>query len=105
NLLSNAVKFTPDEGQVEMSARVIERATVDGWDEAAETRIKMPLAESAFSRFLEIAVRDTGKGIAAADAPRLFQAFSQLDVSVARSAEGTGLGLVLLSRLAALHRG
>ncbi len=105
NLLSNAVKFTPDGGSVELSARIVEREAVEGWDERAETTIKMPLADSAFGRFLEIAVRDTGTGIAAADAPRLFQAFSQLDVSVARSAEGTGLGLVLLARLAALHRG
>jgi CheY-like chemotaxis protein len=99
------VKFTPDGGQVELSARIVPREDVDAWDDQAETRIKMPLAESAFSRFLEIAVHDTGAGIAAMDAPRLFQAFSQLDVSVARSAEGTGLGLVLLARLAALHRG
>ncbi len=105
NLLSNAVKFTSEGGRIELSARLVERQEVEGWDERAETTIKMPLAESAFTRFLEIAVRDTGAGIAAADAPRLFQAFSQLDVSVARSAEGTGLGLVLLARLAALHRG
>ena len=105
NLLSNAVKFTPDGGRIELAARVIEREAVEGWDERAETRIKMPLADSAFTRFVEIVVSDTGTGIAAADAPRLFQAFSQLDVSLARSAEGTGLGLVLLARLAVLHRG
>jgi CheY-like chemotaxis protein len=105
NLLSNAVKFTPDAGRIELSAREVAREAVEGWDANAETTIKMPLAESAFTRFVEIAVTDTGTGISAADAPRLFQAFSQLDVSVARSAEGTGLGLVLLARLAALHRG
>jgi signal transduction histidine kinase/DNA-binding response OmpR family regulator len=105
NLLSNAVKFTPEGGRVELSAREVTREAVEAWDEQAETTIKMPLAESAFTHFIEIAVSDTGTGISAGDAPRLFQAFSQLDVSVARSAEGTGLGLVLLARLAALHRG
>jgi signal transduction histidine kinase/DNA-binding response OmpR family regulator len=105
NLLSNAVKFTPEGGCVELSARAVGREAVEAWDDRAETTIKMPLGESAFTRFIEIAVSDTGTGISAADAPRLFQAFSQLDVSVARSAEGTGLGLVLLARLAALHRG
>ncbi|HEX7641184.1 MAG TPA: response regulator [Burkholderiaceae bacterium] len=105
NLLSNAVKFTPDGGTIELSAREVGRDAVEAWHESAETTIKMPLAPSAFTGFIEIAVSDTGTGISAADAPRLFQAFSQLDVSVARSAEGTGLGLVLLARLAVLHRG
>jgi CheY-like chemotaxis protein len=54
---------------------------------------------------LELAVTDTGIGIAAEDLPRLFQRFSQLDSSLARKHNGTGLGLVLTKRMAMLHGG
>src|SRR5262249_30074508 len=54
---------------------------------------------------LEISVVDNGRGIAPSDAPRLFRAFSQLDSSLARESEGTGLGLALVLELARLHRG
>jgi len=105
NLLSNAVKFTPALGQVVLRARVVERSEVERWTASAETSTRLPLPASAFQQFLEISVRDSGMGISAADAPRLFKAFSQLEVPQSHSAEGTGLGLVLVMRLAWLHRG
>jgi signal transduction histidine kinase len=80
NLLSNAVKFTPEGGQVRLTAR-----------RSGES--------------LEIVVQDTGIGIKAADMPKLFQAFTQLDGSLARRYEGTGLGLALAKELANLHSG
>ncbi|NTU81886.1 MAG: PAS domain-containing protein, partial [Chloroflexales bacterium] len=82
NLLSNAVKFTPDGGQVGLEV------TPD--DAAGEVRF---------------AVRDTGIGIAPEDLMRLFQPFVQLDSSLSRQHEGTGLGLALVRRLAELHGG
>ena len=82
NLLSNAVKFTPDGGAVTLSVTGQPRRGV-----------------------LELAVTDTGIGIAAEDLPRLFQRFSQLDSSLARQHNGTGLGLVLTKRMAMLHGG
>ena len=54
---------------------------------------------------LEIAVADTGIGIARADLLKLFQPFIQLDTSLARRYEGTDLGLVMVKRLAELYGG
>lgn len=82
NLLSNAVKFTPEDGAVELNV------TVD------EDR-----------REVRIAVRDNGIGIAAADLPKLFQPFTQLDAGLNRKHDGTGLGLALVKNLAAQHGG
>ena len=48
---------------------------------------------------------DTGIGIAPADGQRLFRPFTQLDSSLSRQHEGTGLGLALVYRLAKMHGG
>jgi signal transduction histidine kinase len=80
NLLSNAVKFTRPGGWV-----CLEVGRVDDQ--------------------LELAVVDSGIGIAADDLPRLFSPFEQLDAGIARKFEGTGLGLVMVKNLAELHGG
>ncbi|HEY5896228.1 MAG TPA: GAF domain-containing protein [Burkholderiales bacterium] len=80
NLLSNAVKFTPDGGRVDVVAK---------------------LAGSN----VEIAVRDTGIGIAPADQSSLFEEFKQVGSDSRRKAEGTGLGLALTKRFVELHGG
>ena len=48
---------------------------------------------------LRFRVKDSGRGISAAQAERLFQAFSQADSSTTRRFGGTGLGLVLTRKL------
>jgi signal transduction histidine kinase/CheY-like chemotaxis protein len=79
NLLSNAVKFTP-QGGVDLSARLN-----DG--------------------VLEIAVSDTGVGVAPDNLDRLFGKFSQLDASSTRRYGGTGLGLAICRELCGLMGG
>lgn len=81
NLLSNAVKFTPDDGEVVLSAKL------------------GPHGE------LLIVVRDSGIGIAPQDIPRVLSPFGQVDSSLARKYEGTGLGLHLSRNLVELHGG
>ncbi|PTL35036.1 hypothetical protein CLG94_11870 [Candidatus Methylomirabilis limnetica] len=54
-------------------------------------------------RWLEIAVTDTGIGIAEEDLPKLFNPLVQLDSGLARRHGGVGLGLALAHRLARLH--
>ncbi|MBI2308842.1 MAG: response regulator [Rhodocyclales bacterium] len=105
NLLSNAVKFTPDRGRVTLRARSATRAEIDNWPADRCHLLCLPLAENGFADFLEITVEDTGIGIRPEDAPRLFQSFSQLDSSLSRRFEGTGLGLALVLKLAQLHGG
>jgi signal transduction histidine kinase/ActR/RegA family two-component response regulator len=82
NLLSNAVKFTPPEGQ-----------------------IGIDLEGDPDNEVVRISVWDTGIGIAAEDMPRLFQPFSQIDNVYQRDQAGSGLGLVIVARLAELHGG
>ncbi|MDP2794553.1 MAG: ATP-binding protein [Sulfurisoma sp.] len=89
NLLANAVKFTDDGGRVSVTARRSRRAGAEGRE--IET--------------VEIAVEDTGIGIAAADIAKLFNPFVQLDASLARRYEGTGLGLMMVKNLVELHGG
>lgn len=79
NLLSNAVKFTPSGGHVTVAC-----ARVDGE--------------------VQVAVADTGPGIAAEDHERIFEEFQQTDVGAGQR-EGTGLGLALSRRLVELHGG
>jgi signal transduction histidine kinase len=78
NLLSNAVKFTPSGGRVEVSAH-----QEDGR--------------------VEVAVADTGPGIAAEELETIFEEFEQ--TSDGKRAEGTGLGLPLSRKLVELHGG
>ncbi|RQP22852.1 hybrid sensor histidine kinase/response regulator [Piscinibacter terrae] len=99
NLLSNAVKFTPDGGAVTLQARVTDTVDATGMLRVGEE----PLLGS--QRYLELAVIDSGIGIAADDMGRLFRPFSQLDSGLSRKYEGTGLGLVLVKQLVELHGG
>ncbi len=54
---------------------------------------------------IEIAVSDTGIGIAPEDTRRVFQEFEQLDSEYVREQQGTGLGLALTKKLVELHGG
>jgi len=78
NLVSNAVKFTPAGGRVDVSARLD-----DGQ--------------------VEVAVADTGPGIAPEDQETIFEEFKQATDD--KRAEGTGLGLPLARKLVELHGG
>ena len=82
NLLGNAVKFTPEGGAIGIDV------TLDPTDEK-----------------VLFTVWDTGIGIADKDKERLFQPFVQLDSGLNRQYGGTGLGLALSTRLAAVHGG
>lgn len=64
-----------------------------------------PVAGGAFEQYLELSVRDSGIGISAADQARLFKPFTQIDSTLARRHQGTGLGLAMVKRLAELHGG
>ena len=93
NLLSNAVKFTPPAGTITVAGRA--------------ERTLLPVGEGRLAErdAVRIAVIDTGIGIEADDLPRLFSEFTQLDGSLGRRYEGTGLGLALCRRLMDLHGG
>jgi signal transduction histidine kinase len=54
---------------------------------------------------MHLNVRDEGVGMRPEDIPRALQPFTQVDGSLSRSHEGTGLGLPLAKRLVELHDG
>ncbi|MDP2256608.1 MAG: response regulator [Polaromonas sp.] len=104
NLLSNAVKFSANGGRVTLNARRVSRSTV-GTLSGAWPVHSFPLADNEYNEFLEIGVSDGGIGISKENMAKLFQAFSQIDSSLARKFEGTGLGLAMVKQLAELHGG
>jgi CheY-like chemotaxis protein len=104
NLLSNAVKFSANGGHVTLSARRVPRSKVGTLSGAWPVR-RFALADNGHQEFLEICVRDSGIGISEENMGRLFQAFGQIDSSLARKFEGTGLGLAMVRQLAELHGG
>ena len=55
--------------------------------------------------YLEVMVKDSGIGVSAADQARLFEPFSQIDSTLARRYQGTGLGLAMVKRLTELQGG
>ena len=81
NLLSNAVKFTPQGGTIEITAQ--------------------SAPEVGFS----LSLSDTGIGIATDDIPRVLQPFEQVESSLSRTRNGTGLGLPLTAAMMQLHGG
>jgi len=80
NLLSNAVKFS---------------------NQGETVRVRIERNETA----LRISVIDSGIGMAEQDIPRALEPFRQVDGTLARNYEGTGLGLPLARRLSELHGG
>jgi signal transduction histidine kinase/DNA-binding response OmpR family regulator len=84
NLVGNAIKFT-ERGEVLVDV------SVASTDEAAVV--------------MRVSVADTGIGIAHKDLPKLYQAFSQVDGSLARRHGGTGLGLTISKSLVEMMGG
>ena len=84
NLVNNAVKFTA-QGEVRLTVGVVERA-----------------GDRARLRF---AVKDTGIGMSADQTAKLFQPFTQADMSTTRKHGGTGLGLTISRRLVEMMEG
>lgn len=80
NLLNNAAKFTPDSGDIVVTARATE-----GW--------------------VEIVVRDNGIGIPADILPRVFDLFTQVETQLSRAQGGLGIGLSLVKNIVTLHGG
>jgi signal transduction histidine kinase len=104
NLLSNAVKFTPDGGRVTVTARRVPSSEFHVPSSEPGTWDLEP-GTARVTEYVEIAVADTGIGIKAEDLPKLFQPFTQLEHTLTKQAQGTGLGLALTRRLVELHGG
>ncbi|MNS49519.1 Alkaline phosphatase synthesis sensor protein PhoR [compost metagenome] len=80
NLVSNAIKFTPEGGTVTVAVR-------------------------GLPDHLRVEVRDTGMGISPEHHARIFDAFTQVDMSNTRRSGGAGLGLAIAKSLVEAHQG
>ena len=80
NLIDNAVRFTPHGGSVRVTARRVNGSC-------------------------EVAVSDTGQGIAAEHLPRLFERFYRVDAARSRGDGGTGIGLAIARSVVEAHGG
>ncbi|MDR2682505.1 MAG: response regulator, partial [Dysgonamonadaceae bacterium] len=85
NLLSNAIKFTPPDGKVFIDAAITDNP--DGYT------------------YLCIKVQDTGIGIAGEELNNIFEKYYQTKRGHNVNNKGWGLGLALVKRLAAIHKG
>jgi two-component system, sensor histidine kinase len=99
NLLSNAVKFTPEGGTVKLGGTLMYGSQLQ-----QEVRPDHSPVNSS-TPYLCLEVTDSGIGIAEDKLHLLFRPFQQVDSSLTRRHEGTGLGLALTKRLAELHGG
>ena len=79
NLLNNAIEFSDENGQIEIALKAMPDGAAD------------------------LTVRDHGAGMDPTKVDRVFDPFVQLDDSLDRSHEGTGLGLPIVKALAAHH--
>lgn len=84
NFTNNAIKFT-EKGEIVLSVNLLQRSP-----------------EEVYLRF---DVKDTGIGLTEEQRSKLFQAFTQADTSTTRKYGGTGLGLTISKKLAAMMRG
>jgi two-component system sensor histidine kinase GlrK len=80
NLIGNAVKFTPNGGEVKISARSINGG-------------------------VEVSVADTGPGIPAESLSTIFEKFRQIKSKGSRQIQGTGLGLAIAKQIITYHSG
>jgi len=94
NLLGNAIKFT-QRGFVELSVARVNKSEAQAQNDSQESGV-LEQGEAVRVRF---EVRDTGIGLSKEQINTLFHAFSQADTSTTRKYGGTGLGLVISSRL------
>lgn len=94
NLISNAFKFTPGGGSIKVSVNSLELTETGGADEQVKHQ-----------KYFQFTVSDTGSGISADHLPNIFDRFYQVEPSLVRKSDGTGIGLALTKELVDLHGG
>ena len=104
NLLSNAVKFTPDGGEISLSANLAQSSKLN--DQGKSGPFQLSASDFELHRhWITISVTDTGIGLKPEDLEHIFNLFEQVENSASRRYHGTGLGLSLTKSLVELHGG
>jgi len=92
NLISNAFKFTGHGGVISVNLSLVFDSNYNDFNETQKEK-----------QFIEINVKDTGKGISASNLNRIFQRFFQADTEDENA--GVGIGLALVKELVDIHKG
>ncbi len=92
NLLSNALKYTESKGSISVNLSLIFDTNEDNFSD-----------EDNEKQFIEISIKDTGKGIQGSNLDKIFMRFFQSGDSDPNS--GVGIGLALVKELVQLHKG
>jgi PAS domain S-box-containing protein len=102
NLISNALKFTPEGGEIEITAAAADNG--EGFRGKIPARY-MNEAMSLDKPMVQIVVRDTGEGIAADSLEDIFDRFVQARNRRQGKSSGTGLGLTFCRKVMDAHHG
>jgi signal transduction histidine kinase len=112
-LLENAITYSPEGGTIEVALRTLLPS-----DRAERSDLPLQAGDGLGSQagpplpglpgeqeWVEISVRDEGRGIAAEHLGRVFDPFYRVDTRLARDVNGLGIGLAICKRIVELHGG
>ena len=109
NLLDNAIKFTPEGGDICVTAKLVhsEKLVVGTGEKTKEVWSEElgVWGSELDSNFIEISVADNGIGIPADELEKIFDRFYQAEKSITKEIKGTGLGLAISKGLIEGHGG
>jgi DNA-binding response OmpR family regulator/two-component sensor histidine kinase len=98
NLLSNAFKFTGDGGRIRVSVRKMQLS-------GSSQMITEGRHPAGLKKNIMISIEDSGRGIPQEKLLYIFDRFYQVDDSMSREQEGTGIGLAIVKEMVTLHHG
>ncbi|MCR5266383.1 MAG: HAMP domain-containing histidine kinase [Cyanobacteria bacterium RUI128] len=99
NLVTNAIKFSPNNGVIDISAKLVSA------DNIVTDECFKPQIDKLSGEYVQVCVSDQGIGIDKSDFTRIFDKFEQIESSLSREVGGTGLGLSIAKDMILDHNG